>query len=236
MRRIVQYGLLAAMGVFCLEAQGAGQQIEVTIPGIAEPGILSAEEIGAEIEVIEFNQPDGSISKLPGAVDPGQVVLTRVFEGSPDYIDWIRQVSDEAALAGGIIHRDIACRQRIGAGTGLHIVYFDAFPVAYDGPDFAPDTTAFERLTCVYAGMFMLVAPDPFRITRVVLDSGDLILQWAGVLGDGQILFADSPQTPAGQWAAVTPSVLSQKADSGQARIPLSAFSGNRYFLRVEKP
>lgn len=236
MRGLLKISLPVVLGVFCFGTLEAMQQIEVNIPGIEEPEILLASGIGADIQVLAIIQADGSIRQKPGRVDTGQLVLTRVFNGSSDFIDWVNQVADAAAGTEGIVYRDIACRQRIGAGTGLHVVYLNAFPAAYDGPDFAPDTVALESLTCVYDAVFTLLAPDPFKLTQINMESGDLLIEWAGVLGDGHIEYADSLDATDEQWSPITPSELLQDGPNGSARIPLSQFAGNRFFFRIEKP
>jgi len=229
-----------ALGALFLSSgsvHGMRSKIVVEVAGIDDPGIIAVEGIGAEIRTLEVDT-GGREPVLTDALDTGKLTLIRPFSGSSAFIDWFNTTVDQAARVDGIIHRDIALRQRIGAGTGLNMLLLDAFPVGYSGPELgagAGDGRT-ESLTLVYNGHLTVFSPDPFKITGVSVLGGELLIEWMGTLGDGHIEYASSPRSPEPGWSVVAEVLLQENGETGSARIPLSQFSGNRFFFRIEKP
>lgn len=226
--------LVALFGATELRADPV--RVEVAIEGMSDPGVVSVAGVGAGARTEAIAQGDGSTLTEASALDAGQLVLTRPFTASGAFLAWFNTAAGMASAPGATVRRDVRCRQRIGAGTGLHVVYVDAFPVRYVGPELGSGEPLTESLTLACESVFTLLAPDPFKLTQVVIGPAEIRISWEGDLGGGAVEAAPALDVPEEDWVPVSKIVITHENGTGMARIPRGQFPGNAFFFRVRKP
>src|SRR3989344_2137861 len=121
----------AAKGVIKNPNQGGQANYKVEMDGVAMSGVLSIDGIGAETEIIEYQDGnDMTMHKRPGRTNYANINLKRSFTDNNDLWQWYQEVTNGKNIRKSI---SVIMTDYNGSETGRYN-FFEAFPCRWEGP------------------------------------------------------------------------------------------------------